>query len=280
MTNSTGFLLLQLSSLLNLKTISRVVTSVIQKVEKTLYVQVKELSSEENTVSVYNNVVNQIYQTSSRNAVNNDQFDTRVVLTNLRDALMHQSSAESLSTNQPVNLVLYFGQDKNVNDPSFLKNLASGFKSEVVMLKTDTSDNQEDTPKLDQLAITKFKDIPNLAADVMYEHVVLGGTFDRLHDGHKMLLSAAVLRCKKSLTIGVTDGCMIHTKKLWELIEPCSTRIKKLEEFLIDIEPRIEYRIVPITDPYGPTAYDADLQVIYLLLLFLRFNDPLIFIFV
>lgn len=264
MANTTGFLFLQLSSLLNLNIISRVITSVIQKVEKTLYVQVKELplSLEKNEVSIYNNVVNEIYQASSRNAVHNDRFDTRVVLSNMRDSLMHHSPAESLSTNQPVNLVLYFGQEKNVIDSSCLKNLASGFISEAVMLeKSNSSNPQEGTQYMPDQLSNKFKDIPNFAMDEMYEHVVLGGTFDRLHDGHKMLLSAAVLRCKKSLTMGVTDGCMIHTKKLWELIEPCSTRIKKLEEFLIDIEPRLEYRIVPITDPYGPTAYDTDLQV-------------------
>ena len=63
-----------------------------------------------------------------------------------------------------------------------------------------------------------------------------------------MLLPAAVLRCSCKLTIGVTDG-------------PCSTRIEKLHQFLNDIDPRIEYSIVPVTDPFGPTAHDPDLKV-------------------
>nr|CAG4643298.1 EOG090X0864 [Ilyocryptus agilis] len=100
------------------------------------------------------------------------------------------------------------------------------------------------------------------AADKLYDHVVIGGTFDRLHEGHKMLLTAAILRCGKSLTIGVTDGDMIRTKKLWELIEPCQMRIDKLRNFLRDIEPRLEYKIVPINDPFGPTAYDEALQLL------------------
>nr|CAG4650253.1 EOG090X0864 [Sida crystallina] len=96
----------------------------------------------------------------------------------------------------------------------------------------------------------------------IYDNVVLGGTFDRLHAGHKMLLSAAILRCAKKLTIGVTDGPMIRSKKLFELIEPCQLRIEKLREFLEDIEPRICYNIVPIVDPYGPTGEDPDLQML------------------
>ena len=41
-----------------------------------------------------------------------------------------------------------------------------------------------------------------------FGHVVVGGTFDRLHAGHKLLLSEACLRADRSLTVGVTDGEM------------------------------------------------------------------------
>jgi phosphopantetheine adenylyltransferase len=46
----------------------------------------------------------------------------------------------------------------------------------------------------------------------MYENVVLGGTFDRLHAGHKILLSEAVLRCTRKLTVGVADTGMLQCK--------------------------------------------------------------------
>ena len=46
----------------------------------------------------------------------------------------------------------------------------------------------------------------------IYENVVLGGTFDRLHAGHKILLSEAVLRCTGKLTVGVTDTGMLKCK--------------------------------------------------------------------
>lgn len=42
-----------------------------------------------------------------------------------------------------------------------------------------------------------------------YNSVVLGGTFDRLHVGHKILLSEAALRAQKRLVVGVTDVNMI-----------------------------------------------------------------------
>jgi bifunctional ADP-heptose synthase (sugar kinase/adenylyltransferase) len=45
-----------------------------------------------------------------------------------------------------------------------------------------------------------------------YNSVVLGGTFDRLHVGHKILLSEAALRAQKKLVVGVTDVNMIASK--------------------------------------------------------------------
>lgn len=46
----------------------------------------------------------------------------------------------------------------------------------------------------------------------IYKNVVLGGTFDRLHVGHKILLTEAVVRCGQKLTVGVTDHSMIQGK--------------------------------------------------------------------
>lgn len=45
-----------------------------------------------------------------------------------------------------------------------------------------------------------------------YGYVALGGTFDRLHNGHKILLSQAALRSSKHVTVGVTDVNMVKCK--------------------------------------------------------------------
>jgi phosphopantetheine adenylyltransferase / dephospho-CoA kinase len=45
-----------------------------------------------------------------------------------------------------------------------------------------------------------------------FNSVVLGGTFDRLHVGHKILLSEAALRAQKKLVVGVTDVNMIASE--------------------------------------------------------------------
>lgn len=46
------------------------------------------------------------------------------------------------------------------------------------------------------------------------------------------------------------------------MIEPCSVRINNVEEFLEDIDPSIEYNVLPIYDMYGPTVHNPTFQVI------------------
>mgnify|MGYP003350850350 CR=1 FL=1 len=124
---ATGFLFLQLSSLLHSNIISRVIASVVQKVEKTLYVQIKEFP--DTKVSACNNVVNQVYQASSRNSTH---IDTRVVLSNLRDSLMQQPSIPGLPTHHTVDKIFLYGREKDAGMP-LLKNLAEEFTSEVIV---------------------------------------------------------------------------------------------------------------------------------------------------
>uniref|UniRef100_A0A182Q6C1 Bifunctional coenzyme A synthase n=1 Tax=Anopheles farauti TaxID=69004 RepID=A0A182Q6C1_9DIPT len=95
-----------------------------------------------------------------------------------------------------------------------------------------------------------------------YRNVVLGGTFDRIHAGHKVLLTQATLLATERLVVGVTDGAMIKSKKLYELIQPAERRIEHVRDFLEDIDDSLRYEVVPILDPFGPTATDANMDLI------------------
>ncbi|XP_055625507.1 bifunctional coenzyme A synthase [Toxorhynchites rutilus septentrionalis] len=95
-----------------------------------------------------------------------------------------------------------------------------------------------------------------------FPNVVLGGTFDRLHAGHKVLLTQAVLLAEERLVVGVTDENMIKSKRLWELILPVEQRIAEVRDFLEEIDTTIRYEAVPIRDPFGPTATDPNMDLI------------------
>lgn len=96
----------------------------------------------------------------------------------------------------------------------------------------------------------------------MFKNVCLGGTFDGIHAGHKLLLGEATKICKERMVVGVSDDQMIRKKVLWELITPYDERVRNLRNYLDKLNSNIFYQIVPLKDLYGPTITDKDLECI------------------
>ncbi|DBA03707.1 TPA: hypothetical protein N0F65_004124 [Lagenidium giganteum] len=86
-----------------------------------------------------------------------------------------------------------------------------------------------------------------------FDLVVVGGTFDHLHNGHKKLLSLATSICTKRLLIGVTSDVMLRKKQNGHLIESIEQRKRKVHAFVSFLNPRLEVEVVTIDDAYGPT---------------------------
>ena len=83
-----------------------------------------------------------------------------------------------------------------------------------------------------------------------FDNMCMGGTFDRIHAGHKLLLTMAALCTNRRLVIGVTDysgDTSLSTKTLPELMQPVHTRIVATLQFLQSVKPTLEYDVVPIT---------------------------------
>jgi len=45
------------------------------------------------------------------------------------------------------------------------------------------------------------------------------------------------------------------------MVEPLAERMNSVEDFLRDIDPSLQYHIVPISDPFGPTKEDPNFEV-------------------
>lgn len=94
----------------------------------------------------------------------------------------------------------------------------------------------------------------------LYSSVVIGGTFDRFHNGHRLLLAQSALRAEKRILVGVTDGPLLTNKALAELIEPLEARMENVQSFLSDVKSSLQIDVVRIVDVMGPTAWDATLE--------------------
>ncbi|KAF4012624.1 hypothetical protein G4228_004052 [Cervus hanglu yarkandensis] len=93
-----------------------------------------------------------------------------------------------------------------------------------------------------------------------HQRGAVGGTFDHLHNAHKMLLSVACILAQEQLVVGVADKDLLKSKLLPELLQPYTERVEHLSEFLVDIKPSLTFDIIPLLDPYGPAGSDPSLE--------------------
>lgn len=129
---------------------------------------------------------------------------------------------------------------------------------------------------------------PDEERSTSHAAVIVGGTFDHLHLGHKLLLTATALaldvrKDKKVLAVGITGDQMLVNKKFAEYLESWEERMQGTVAFLraivdfnppensstdltrteqpgpngkqasFQIMPDITVRLVQIDDPFGPT---------------------------
>lgn len=87
-----------------------------------------------------------------------------------------------------------------------------------------------------------------------YQHIIVAGTFDRLHLGHQLLLKAAA-KTGKQISCFVTTAKFLATtnKPLKALIEPYSVRLKAVQAQL----PK-STQFLTLDDPFGPATTRPD----------------------
>lgn len=89
----------------------------------------------------------------------------------------------------------------------------------------------------------------------------VGGTFDHLHNGHKILLTVASLAARH-LLIGLTCEALLENKKFPASMQSYSERREVTLAFLRLVRRNLQAEIVPITDVYGPTLATPDIDAI------------------
>ncbi|XP_025020330.1 bifunctional coenzyme A synthase isoform X2 [Python bivittatus] len=250
-----------------------ILASAARLVQDTLYIHLQpglSLTGSTQPRSTYVPATSEVHNLISKLYTDADvhrHLDVRILLTNI----LNQGATP------PV-----LGSVQNLSQPP-----------EVVLTDFETGDGGQSNPvkqRLERYATSCYSCRPNLISVLLYpdyelqagdgelspQHeieitneplqsytdVVVGGTFDRLHNGHKILLSMSCMLAENRLLIGVSDKDLLENKVLKELILPFEQRVAQLNEFLVDIKPSLQYDIVPLFDPFGPSITDADLKCI------------------
>lgn len=117
-------------------------------------------------------------------------------------------------------------------------------------------DNVEQNPDFEILDLEPFSHYEPV------DTVCFGGSFDRLHYGHKLLITTAVLNCKKNLIIGVNR--QTKKKAYHQIIEPFHVRASACLSFVFQLNQDLIVRIEVIDDVAGPTGYLPNIDLLVL----------------
>ena len=124
-------------------------------------------------------------------------------------------------------------------------------------------------PPAEAAGVAGADDVPAAAAaepsQHAFEHAVcLGGTFDYLHTGHKLLLSMGALACgvNARLVVGVSDAPLLRKKVLREMMQPLPLRLALVADFVNSVAPHLRLELTALQDGYGPAGSNAGLQAI------------------
>lgn len=86
--------------------------------------------------------------------------------------------------------------------------------------------------------------------------VSVGGTFDVMHKGHWFLLEETFNVGDKAI-VGITSDDFVASMRKKHAVENYDSRLKEVQEFLMERGFLERAEIVPLTDPFGPTI-DSD----------------------
>mmetsp|Transcript_35422 Transcript_35422/g.31899 ORF Transcript_35422/g.31899 Transcript_35422/m.31899 type:complete len:219 (-) Transcript_35422:24-680(-) len=89
----------------------------------------------------------------------------------------------------------------------------------------------------------------------------MGGTYDYMHSGHKVLLGCALLIATEHITLGITSNKMLGKKKNNSAIQCFQKRRESVHTYMTYFDPSVELNLVQIEDPVGP-AKDQPFDVI------------------
>lgn len=129
-------------------------------------------------------------------------LDIRVLLTSIKNP-----NLSIINTKKPVEIVIFDQVYSTKEAYTFIQDYLANTSMSCNFVTFN--DNQE-VEEISNTCINK----DDVNEEKIYKNVVLGGTFDRIHNGHKIFFTEAVLHCSEKLTVGVTDTNMLSGKKL------------------------------------------------------------------
>lgn len=95
----------------------------------------------------------------------------------------------------------------------------------------------------------------------LFREVAVGGTFDALHRGHKILLRTA-FRAGDKVLVGLSRNGFVRKLRKMHPVDLYPKRRRELVSFLKREGLASRGKIVPLDDPYGPAINNSAIQAL------------------
>lgn len=95
----------------------------------------------------------------------------------------------------------------------------------------------------------------------LFKEVAVGGTFDALHRGHKILLRTA-FRAGDKVLVGLSRNGFVRRLRKRHRVDLYPKRRRELISFLKNERLASRGRIVPLDDPYGPAINNSTVEAL------------------
>jgi len=92
-----------------------------------------------------------------------------------------------------------------------------------------------------------------------FRKVAVGGTFDELHRGHKVLITKA-FEIGDRVLIGLCSDEFVKKLGKPHVTASYAERLKELKTFLVNLNVSERAEIILLNDPYGPTVTDRCIE--------------------
>ena len=93
-----------------------------------------------------------------------------------------------------------------------------------------------------------------------FKHIILAGTFDHFHFGHKQFINTALHQASQ-ISCGLTTNWVKKSKKYPLAIQSYKKRLQNLRNFL-EKGQQNKVKIFPLNDPFGPAVSSSSLDAI------------------
>lgn len=85
---------------------------------------------------------------------------------------------------------------------------------------------------------------------MQYHSIVLAGTFDHLHQGHKKFISSSLAYCRQAY-LGISTDWVRKTKKFSHSLQPYKQRLKEITQYLAEYKLLSKTNIFPLTEHFA-----------------------------